>query len=260
MNTDSTDFFSGNTALHAKQDQKKRQKAALKLNVQLVDPAANSGKINDYDVSLTECSCIDFSRRHLPCKHMYRLAHELGILVLEGEVLNDPSLHNCYYIKTERDSLKTTISTLPEKSQEILQECVSLYDRFFPIKLQPYIDKLVEAGFVVSRPITFTDISGNFTIADILNMCTDEKPPKKGRRDPVIKFFVEHYPEQAKRTVRELYGDSNVYVEPTAIIETNLVVVQRFLAKKLGTIYRNLDYDENLKCLVEGIIRITHNE
>ena len=32
-----------------------------------------------YEVSLTNCTCQDFSRRNLPCKHIYRLASELGL-------------------------------------------------------------------------------------------------------------------------------------------------------------------------------------
>lgn len=31
-----------------------------------------------YNVSLAGCECIDYQRRGLPCKHMLRLAHDLG--------------------------------------------------------------------------------------------------------------------------------------------------------------------------------------
>lgn len=33
-----------------------------------------------YETSLSGCTCYDFQERHLPCKHMYRLAVELGII------------------------------------------------------------------------------------------------------------------------------------------------------------------------------------
>lgn len=33
-----------------------------------------------YDTSLSQCDCLDFQNRHLPCKHMYRLAVELGVI------------------------------------------------------------------------------------------------------------------------------------------------------------------------------------
>lgn len=33
-----------------------------------------------YKVTLDSCTCYDFESRHLPCKHMYKLASELGYL------------------------------------------------------------------------------------------------------------------------------------------------------------------------------------
>lgn len=33
-----------------------------------------------YDTTLASCTCHDFEDRHLPCKHIYRLAAELGII------------------------------------------------------------------------------------------------------------------------------------------------------------------------------------
>lgn len=103
-------------------DQLKRQKEDLKLNVESVDPATATGKINNYDVSLEGCSCMDFSRRRSPCKHMYRLAHELGVFETAGKVINDPSIRNYSDERDERNALKKRIAALPQRSQEILQE------------------------------------------------------------------------------------------------------------------------------------------
>lgn len=36
-----------------------------------------------YETSLTKCTCYDFQERQLPCKHMYRLAVELGIIEIK---------------------------------------------------------------------------------------------------------------------------------------------------------------------------------
>lgn len=33
---------------------------------------------NTIHTTLKKCDCEDFKRRHLPCKHMYRLAMEIG--------------------------------------------------------------------------------------------------------------------------------------------------------------------------------------
>jgi hypothetical protein len=40
-----------------------------------------------YDTTLTNCDCLDFQTRGLPCKHIYRLAVELGII----EIIKRPS-------------------------------------------------------------------------------------------------------------------------------------------------------------------------
>lgn len=36
-----------------------------------------------YETALDNCTCKDFGFRKLPCKHMYRLAHELGLFRLD---------------------------------------------------------------------------------------------------------------------------------------------------------------------------------
>ena len=41
-----------------------------------------------YITSLGQCDCYDFQRRQLPCKHIYRLAMELGVI----ELINRPSI------------------------------------------------------------------------------------------------------------------------------------------------------------------------
>lgn len=44
-----------------------------------------------YDTSLSQCNCYDFQGRQLPCKHMYRLATELGIIEIIRRTLNGGS-------------------------------------------------------------------------------------------------------------------------------------------------------------------------
>lgn len=72
-------FDSANVALHSDLEQLKRQKSALSLNMTSVDSILHTDTIKNYFVSLENCSCVDFSRRKKPCKHMYRLAMDLGI-------------------------------------------------------------------------------------------------------------------------------------------------------------------------------------
>lgn len=73
-------FFSAeHDSLHTEVDQLKRINSALKLKMDFVNVDNQTGKIKNYDVTLDKCTCMDFGRRHKPCKHMYRLAMELRI-------------------------------------------------------------------------------------------------------------------------------------------------------------------------------------
>lgn len=71
---------------HTSADQLKRQKSSSekKLTPISVDPSQGAGIFrgsgkSDYSTTLSDCSCVDFVRRKLPCKHMYRLAYELSL-------------------------------------------------------------------------------------------------------------------------------------------------------------------------------------
>ena len=64
-----------------------------------IDFASNTARFSStsdlpyYDTSLAQCNCYDFQERHLPCKHMYRLAVELGIIEIirrnSGNILEE---------------------------------------------------------------------------------------------------------------------------------------------------------------------------
>lgn len=78
-------FFSSDDSLHKGEDQLKRIKSALKLKMDSVDFETQTGHIKDYDVSLDKCTCMDFGRRRKPCKHIYRLAIELGVFNADSD-------------------------------------------------------------------------------------------------------------------------------------------------------------------------------
>ena len=76
------------TELHNDKDQFMRQLRAVelkKMDSVNVDQKTGQiiGKIGNCTVSLEKCSCLDFNKRHKPCKHMYRLAMDLKIFSIE---------------------------------------------------------------------------------------------------------------------------------------------------------------------------------
>ena len=233
--------------LHKEQEQLRRQKSALKLIMDSVDNINQTGIIKDYEVSLNDCTCRDYFVRRLPCKHMYCLAIALGIFQVSDKVHNTNLKSSSYEMdrRAECEPVKDKVRKLSKESQKILQECVSLHEKFFPLDVKLYIDELVTAGLVTTREIVFLDVASHFTIADILKECINEKPLKKNRRDPVMRFFAEHYSERANQLVHELSND-RLRVDLTEAVEKNLVAIQRMLAQILGRVYvQDFDADGN---------------
>lgn len=75
------------SSMHTEFEQVKRIEAGKKLKKKIVslDPDAQllvvSGSAAEpYQCNLESCTCADFAIRHLPCKHIYCLAAELGLL------------------------------------------------------------------------------------------------------------------------------------------------------------------------------------
>ncbi len=81
--------------VHNSPDQIKRLASAKKADCTPIsiskeeESGVFSGSHGTYSTTLESCTCVDFSRRRLPCKHMYRLAMELG--VYEGDFVSDSS-------------------------------------------------------------------------------------------------------------------------------------------------------------------------
>ena len=75
-----------------------------------------------YTTTLSSCSCMDFSRRHLPCKHIYRLAMELGLIDVPFKVGANKNVTEAQQISL-RDAVDE-VELLPEKEQITLKDCL----------------------------------------------------------------------------------------------------------------------------------------
>jgi hypothetical protein len=70
---------------HKDPEQLKRQKYARRVGIVMINKKEKAGIFEGscgsiYNASLESCTCTDFEQRKLPCKHIYRLAYELGII------------------------------------------------------------------------------------------------------------------------------------------------------------------------------------
>lgn len=78
------------------------------------------GKEQDYLTTLNSCECVDFKRRLQPCKHMYRLAYELDVYMLE-DVAYHPDIHSLLHVA----DLKRRLSYVPKGQLSVLQDVLN---------------------------------------------------------------------------------------------------------------------------------------
>lgn len=118
------------TDIHNAVNQQKRLKSAKSAACTpvLLDQTNGTGifrgQYGTYQTSLSTCSCVDFSRYHLPCKHMYRLALELECL--DGDFKSDTS----QIVTPQKEGLPLSnviknIESLPEDAQVLLKWILS---------------------------------------------------------------------------------------------------------------------------------------
>lgn len=117
-------FTDYDNSLHSDQEQIKRIKSASAANLTplVVDftnkTAVFQGSTTKYDVSLEYCPCGDFRKRKLPCKHIYRLAMELGLF--QHEFKSDVSKSKSRVTSISFPDYIDIIEDLSEKSQRML--------------------------------------------------------------------------------------------------------------------------------------------
>lgn len=153
---------------------------------------AGSGK-QPYEVSLTSCTCSDFVRRKLPCKHIYRLAMELGYIKCDFKSnRNHVTKHN----------LNDYIFAFTPKAQKILFDlCHPSGEGEIIIKKGVYdneLNELIEKDFCIQGEIT-TQLISEYSlpyIKDIIYSLNFDNPPKKSAHTTtVLKWLDENESE-----------------------------------------------------------------
>lgn len=154
-------FFSDADFDHNSPNQQTRRKSALNLEVLEINREHSAGIINDYDVSLEHCSCRDFKLRNAPCKHMYRLAHELGLIKLDGQINNVNQ-------RKIKDAIKEEVSALSDSMRYKLNSIInaSMYDFEFVSQPDADIIYLIDNSFAVE--VDSIDALANFLRKDFL--------------------------------------------------------------------------------------------
>lgn len=102
----------------------------------------------DYTTSLKQCTCMDFQRRLRPCKHMYRLAYELDVFMLDSHVDYVPEPQKIMHKKR----LKYLMQTLSSRCLEYLDELK--YDHVIVAKRSD-VAPMLSLGIVIICPDKF---------------------------------------------------------------------------------------------------------
>lgn len=122
------------------------------------------GSSGNYNTWIAECECNDFRRRLLPCKHMYRLAQELGLYDLSS--VKEEAAAVKWKITPQRradayEKVVALVDSYPEETQVELQSVLS--DRYgdmthicqdATLLEKPIADGLVE---IVDSPVTIVE-------------------------------------------------------------------------------------------------------
>ena len=81
------DWSDWDYSVHCDKPQTDRQGRAITYPFTFkINKRSNSARFSStselpyYDTTLSSCTCMDFQERKLPCKHIYRLALELGVI------------------------------------------------------------------------------------------------------------------------------------------------------------------------------------
>lgn len=105
-----------------------------------------------YDnVTLTECSCPDFRRTHLPCKHMLYLIYSLGILQLYRDECykRDPWIQEITTLQTQKKDLQKNVKNAQRHKNQLNNDIKKLTPQADKLKndLENYeqtLDKIIE--------------------------------------------------------------------------------------------------------------------
>lgn len=112
-----------------------------------------SGSHGTYETTLEKCSCGDFIRRKLPCKHMYRLAIELGVLNEEAGT-DATQIKRPVPVGLSLKEAVAVIESVGEDAQRVLHDV--LYTMFYHtksdivgVRLTDGLGALVNAGVLI---------------------------------------------------------------------------------------------------------------
>mgnify|MGYP001043138175 CR=1 FL=1 len=179
------------------------------------------GSSGRYETFLDSCSCIDFAMHRRPCKHIYRLAIELGLMDLEAQ--NNPDA--VLLPRKERASLEQTIDIIEKLSEEAQGRLLSIASEIrsttpvYQVRCDYILAELIKCGIIVDREPQNHSITFGLK-KDIQNLLDSEKIPyKKSSKKKILEdLCIQHIPEKAAK----IFGQATYVTIPAKFSPRNI--------------------------------------
>lgn len=173
-----------------------------------------------YAVQFDHCDCNDFKERHLPCKHIYRLALELGIVSPHWDLSG---------LSNEIREKLSMLSATQEKALLRLIRKQGARETEFDTGKGTVPAALVKNGFIDESPQAAI-IDRNFKKQDLLSiLSTSDSCPvsPNDKKDAIIDYIVNSQPKLAKTLSEKFYR-----IKYSAMLFENLEFICRYLEQK----------------------------
>lgn len=246
-------FGNWDASIHENPEQLKRISSAQKADVtpDFVDrdnftaSFKGSGK-QPYVTTLDSCTCIDFVRRKLPCKHIYRLAFELGFAPVG------------FKSGRNKNTVSDDIFSLPVETQEMLYDMcyLSIYHNqtLFTFPRTPFSELLLIKDFCIENVVSLSILESLpvSVLKDILFSSTLENLPKKNSQKKTFISWILNNQDLALSAIDK----STIFLEFTEQTSQLKSTIHRRFYKKF--IHKEIDYGGGITC--DHIIKVFTQE
>ena len=150
------------------------------------------GSDDTYEISLISCQCMDFKKRFLPCKHMYRLAYELDCFPLNEPVYSVPNSKKLMW-EWEYRAYKASFS---EETRDLLEEF--RYEDVVTASCK-IANPLINRGIAIISSNKYM-LLRQYTKDELLSMLPSDTTLKKSmKKQDLITGIIDNYPQVIKQ-------------------------------------------------------------
>ncbi|WP_455654863.1 hypothetical protein [Phascolarctobacterium sp.] len=229
--------------IHKDPDQQKRQLSATKIPIASLNTNEQTAIINEYTVTLRDCTCRDFRTRIKPCKHMYRLAYELGYLSPPKKIKEDLNYKGSR-VRHAKDeiikSLKDILDATPLRAQLLFLAYLSGHCTIINTKeAEDMVAILEDKGFLIKRLPSkpcLAELCFGLTVTQLKNLYP-AVPPKITKREDIISFIENDsdFVQILKKIYDNALEDNDIYYADyycAPEIEPHKTSIIKFLKRK----------------------------